>query len=49
MSGSKVIFDDTKNPELTSNLDHSHMSAPVEWVKTLLVMCKILLSKSMFI
>ena len=39
MSGSKVIFDDTKNPELTSNLDHSHMSAPVEWVKTLLVMC----------
>jgi len=25
MSGSKVIFDDTKNPELTSNLDHIHM------------------------
>ena len=25
MSGSKVIFDDTKNPELTSNLDHNHI------------------------
>ena len=26
MSGSKVIFDDTKNPKLTSNLDHSHIT-----------------------
>ena len=24
MSGSKVIFDDTKKAELTSNLDHHH-------------------------